>query len=83
MYASTCDRCQAGDHCRGASDQPLTPEDIIGRVLGGYKCICKECKDTPHFTCPYCRTTSWNADDIANRYCGNCHRFVEKVTSIL
>jgi ribosomal protein S27AE len=29
----------------------------------------------PHFTCPRCLATSWNASDIANRYCGRCHVF--------
>jgi hypothetical protein len=31
----------------------------------------------PSFTCPYCFRTSYNKNDIENRYCGNCHRFVD------
>lgn len=27
------------------------------------------------YTCPRCGMTSYNSDDIANRYCGNCHEF--------
>jgi hypothetical protein len=29
------------------------------------------------FTCPFCRRTSYNPHDIAQRYCGACHRFVD------
>ena len=27
----------------------------------------------PHFTCPKCGMTSYNAHDIDEGYCGNCH----------
>lgn len=77
--AYVCDRCKAGDHCRGASDRPLTPEDIRAKIMGSYKCICRECLPIPHLTCPYCLATSWNPEDIENRYCGSCHRFIERV----
>ena len=30
----------------------------------------------PSFTCPVCRMTSFNLNDVANRYCGNCHAFI-------
>lgn len=30
---------------------------------------------TPSITCPHCHTTSYNANDVAQRYCGNCHAF--------
>jgi hypothetical protein len=29
---------------------------------------------TPSFTCPTCALISYNVNDIANRYCANCHR---------
>lgn len=29
----------------------------------------------PHFACPYCKMISFNPNDIANQYCGNCHLF--------
>jgi hypothetical protein len=29
------------------------------------------------FVCPVCRMTSANPNDVATRYCGNCHRFVD------
>ena len=29
----------------------------------------------PHITCPKCGMTSYNANDIRERYCGNCHQF--------
>lgn len=30
---------------------------------------------TPSITCPVCFHTSYNPNDIAQRYCGHCHRF--------
>lgn len=27
----------------------------------------------PSFTCPECGRTSYNPNDIEQRYCGNCH----------
>lgn len=29
----------------------------------------------PSIACPFCRRRSFNLDDIAQRYCGACHRF--------
>ncbi len=31
----------------------------------------------PAFTCPHCGRVSHNPTDIAQRYCGACHRFLE------
>lgn len=28
-------------------------------------------------TCPHCGMTSHNINDVRNRYCGNCHIFLE------
>ena len=30
-----------------------------------------------NFTCPLCGAVSYNSNDISNRYCGRCHRFVD------
>jgi hypothetical protein len=27
-------------------------------------------------TCPFCKRSSHNPNDVANNYCGNCHRFL-------
>lgn len=32
---------------------------------------------TPSYKCPRCSTISFNANDIANRYCGKCRKFEE------
>jgi hypothetical protein len=32
-------------------------------------------QDAADFTCPECKMTSHNPDDVANGYCGNCHTF--------
>lgn len=31
------------------------------------------------FTCPICNMTSYNKNDEINRYCGNCHVFIDDV----
>ena len=31
----------------------------------------------PSFTCPHCGRTSYHPQDLAQRYCGACHRFVD------
>lgn len=31
----------------------------------------------PSFCCPRCRRRSFNLNDIRERYCGACHRFVD------
>jgi len=32
---------------------------------------------TTSFTCPHCAAVSHNLNDAAQRYCGQCHRFVD------
>lgn len=27
------------------------------------------------YTCPTCNKTSYNPDDVTNKYCGNCHKY--------
>ncbi len=34
--------------------------------------------DTPFFECPKCGAKSYNANDIANGYCGRCHEFTRE-----
>lgn len=34
-------------------------------------------KGRPSITCPVCQRTSYNPHDIAHRYCGCCHRFLD------
>jgi hypothetical protein len=31
------------------------------------------------FTCPLCSTTTWHPDDVAERYCPECHAFPDDV----
>lgn len=31
----------------------------------------------PSITCPICGRTSYNQDDIKERYCGKCHQFLD------
>jgi hypothetical protein len=32
------------------------------------------------FTCGHCGRTSYNPEDVRQRYCGACHRYAEPVT---
>lgn len=34
--------------------------------------------EPPSFVCPRCGAKSYNPHDIAERYCGACHRFVDE-----
>lgn len=36
----------------------------------------------PSITCPRCHRTSYNSNDIANKYCGNCHQFHDMMTDL-
>ena len=29
-----------------------------------------------YFECPYCKSKSYNKNDIKERYCGKCHKFI-------
>lgn len=35
---------------------------------------------SPSYVCPGCGARSFNANDVALRYCGRCHRFNDEVT---
>ena len=42
--------------------------------------VCEQCNKPlvfPAFTCPRCGKTSYNIHDAEERYCGNCHVFVD------
>jgi len=39
---------------------------LLGQVVG-------RSGDQTYFTCPRCQRTSYNPNDIAEGYCGNCH----------
>lgn len=34
-------------------------------------------------TCPNCNRTSHNPNDVANRYCGNCHIWIDEAQDFL
>jgi len=38
----------------------------------------KKMAEEPSITCPACQMTSYNANDIEQGYCGNCHEFTGK-----
>jgi NADH pyrophosphatase NudC (nudix superfamily) len=35
--------------------------------------------DLPFYFCPRCGAKSFNLNDIAERYCGRCHRFEDDI----
>ncbi len=36
---------------------------------------------TKSITCPFCKMTSYNPNDIEQRYCGNCHAFHDDIST--
>lgn len=38
--------------------------------------------DRPSITCPRCRRTSYNPNDVEQRYCGFCHRYLDDQLSL-
>lgn len=36
----------------------------------------------PSITCKLCGLTSWNLNDVQQKYCGHCHVFHEDVVSV-
>jgi hypothetical protein len=48
--------------------------DLLGfPLLGTSGCLVYP--ELGAITCTMCGLTSWNPNDVANRYCGNCHVF--------
>jgi hypothetical protein len=47
---------------------------LIANVLGK-RGIRRDHATVPSITCPTCRRTSYQTRDIAEKYCGFCHRF--------
>lgn len=46
--------------------------------IGGIASCCDAAGSTSvSFVCPRCGAESWNVNDVANRYCGRCHVFVD------
>jgi hypothetical protein len=37
----------------------------------------------PSITCPVCGRTSYNPNDVVQRYCGNCHQFHDNMSPAL
>jgi hypothetical protein len=49
-------------------------------VVGARCILCDRPRERPRepvpsITCPVCQRTSYNVNDIRERYCGFCHRF--------
>lgn len=79
-WGYTRERAWAGHYTREEADAILAAANLI---------TVNECavahEDSAAFrpassiVCPRCRRRSFNANDIAERYCGACHRFHEDV----
>lgn len=54
----------------------MTAHDHQVYVEGCFRCdLSREETKQPSITCPKCGMTSYNQNDIAEGYCGNCHEF--------
>lgn len=52
-------------------DELVEAMPFIMRALLALRII----KKMPTFTCPDCQRTSYNPNDVRERYCGACHKF--------
>jgi hypothetical protein len=48
--------------------------NVCGRPIDVCECPDGECAPES-YTCRFCQRVSYNANDIAQRYCGHCHKF--------
>lgn len=48
----------------------------LSEMEGAHACIVEP---VGAFTCTHCGRTSWNPNDLSQRYCGNCHHFCDDV----
>ena len=72
---ATADRVVESKEYRREEDGTLTEVDSRMVQRPGYVA-----GQQPSITCPACGRTSYNPHDIANQYCGNCHRFATSNT---
>lgn len=60
----------------------MTPEHRHEWRVGHDTCVYDGCDASwrdhhPKFVCPSCGAESWHPDDLANSYCGRCHKFFD------
>ncbi|HEV8189489.1 MAG TPA: hypothetical protein VGP83_17170 [Pyrinomonadaceae bacterium] len=60
------------------------PELLVCAVVAfaaGVICkqFAKRLEGSPRIKCPHCGMISYHPQDIAHRYCGNCHRFHDDI----
>ena len=56
-----------GVHPTSPTYDPAGLSDFIGAA------------EQPAWTCPHCKRTSWNPNDVKYHYCGACHHFCDEV----
>ena len=66
-----------GMFCGYVGSMPLLKDDkgVYRGLMCSLPVTVTDCR--PHFTCPVCHMTSYHPEDVRNRYCGNCHEFVQ------
>lgn len=52
-----------------------TDEKLVFLLQQASRKVRMDKKGIAYFECPDCHTISPNPDDIANKYCSNCHQF--------
>lgn len=78
MLKVRCTKCHAELHRTGAL--LFAPPDDQDRSLKRHLCV--DCygvlvKWLISITCPHCKKTSYNVRDVVERYCGNCHVYLD------
>jgi rubrerythrin len=72
-----CETCEGEGYLRGKDE--LNPGALV--MLPCLECnssgFVADPAEPPSFVCPLCDARSYNPNDIAQRYCGRCHAFVD------
>ena len=72
-----CEACQGKGHVHGAAFSWPCRECNGSGVASCCDAAGSSSNHLPSFVCPRCGAKSFNPNDIAARYCGRCHAFVD------
>jgi DnaJ-class molecular chaperone len=71
-----CETCEGEGYVRGQDAR--NPGALV--MLPCLECNGSGIASPPSFICPRCGRESFNLNDIRERYCGDCHQFVDDLS---
>lgn len=75
-YHFQCPVCEFDDKEAGRlAQESETNCPLCAGDTGHFVLLKRWPENEPSYTCPVCKMTSYNPNDIQHRYCGNCHVF--------